>query len=327
MTRPLIYSSMALHPVATDLLQQAGRLKVASALDAETQIREARVADVIIVRAPLPAALFDDAPKLRCAIRHGAGIDMIPYDEATRAGVLIANVPGANAPTVAEHVFMSALLLFRQFRRVDRNLRATGWTAGRAHADRNIDLAGATIGIVGYGNVGREVARIAREGFGMNVLAFARQAKREGGVEFVPLDQLVSRAGIVVLCVPLTAQTRGLIDARLIGLMRKDAVLVNVSRGPVVVDDALIEALQKDRIRGAALDVFTEQPLPPDHPYFQFDNVIITPHMAGITEDSMMRMGVGAAEQAVQVLNGELPANLRNAEAVERYRSRFPLRR
>ena len=106
--------------------------------------------------------------------------------------------------------------------------------------------------------------------------------------------------------------------------MKPSAILINVSRGPVIDDDALISALREHRIAGAALDVFATQPLPPDHPYFTFDNVIITPHMAGITEESMMRMGVGAAEEALRVLAGELPVNLRNPEVVPQYRARLP---
>lgn len=320
----MIYSSMALHTRAEELLRGAGELVVASSLDAETQLREGREADIIIVRAPLPPALFDDAPRLRCVIRHGAGIDMIPYEEATRAGVLIANVPGVNAPTVAEHVFMVSLALLRQFRRVDRDLRGTGWNAGRAHADANADLGGRTIGIVGFGNVGAEVARIARHGFRMEVLAHSRTPKQDEGVRFVPLDALLREADVVVLCCPLTAETRGLMDARRIGLMKPGALLVNVSRGPVVDDGALIAALSERRLGGAALDVFAEHPLPQGHPYFGLDNVIVTPHMAGITDESMRRMGVGAAEQALQVLRGDLPANLRNPEAVGLYRRRFP---
>ena len=109
-----------------------------------------------------------------------------------------------------------------------------------------------------------------------------------------------------------------------IARMRPGALLINVSRGPVVDEAALIEALASGQVGGAALDVFVTQPLPPDHPYFNFDNVIVTPHMAGITEESMMRMGVGAAGEAIRVLSGALPENLRNPEIVERYRSRFP---
>jgi len=156
------------------------------------------------------------------------------------------------------------------------------------------------------------------------VIAHNRSLKPAQDVEFLPLDNVLSRADIVVLCCPLTPETRGLIDARRIGLMKPGAMIVNVSRGPVIVDDALLAALRDGRIGGAALDVFVEQPLPPESPYFGFPNVIITPHMAGITEESMMRMGVGAAEEAVRILQGELPRNLRNPEAVELYRKRYP---
>jgi D-3-phosphoglycerate dehydrogenase len=115
-----------------------------------------------------------------------------------------------------------------------------------------------------------------------------------------------------------------LISEDRIAQMKADALLVNVARGPVIDDTALLRALAGRKIGGAALDVFATQPLPPDHPYFSFDNVIVTPHQAGLTEESMMHMGVGAAEEAIRVLGGLLPVNLRNPEAVEHYRRRFP---
>jgi len=144
-------------------------------------------------------------------------------------------------------------------------------------------------------------------------------------VGFLSIDALVEQSDIIVLCCPLTPETRGLISRERIARMKPNALLINVSRGPVVDDDALIEALRERRIGGAALDVFSTQPLPSNHPYFGFDNVIITPHMAGITEESMMRMGVGAAGEALLVLAGKLPVNLRNPEVVDHYRQRFPL--
>lgn len=321
--RPIVYSTHRLHPRAEAIIPEAGELQVASALDDATLIREASEASVVIVRAPIPAALFDTAPALRAAIRHGAGLDMIPIEAATKAGVLVANVPGVNAPTVAEHVFMMALALLRGFRRVDRDLRGAGWNAGRDHAYAAHDLGGRKIGIVGLGNVGTEIARIAVHGFRLEVLAHSRTPKPIGGVRFVALDALLGAADIVVLCCPLTTETRGLMNAERIGRMRHGALLINVSRGPVIVDAALIAALREGRIAGAALDVFAEQPLPADHPYLGFDNVIVTPHLAGITEESMMRMGVGAAEQALQVLRGEQPTNLRNPEALDEFRRRF----
>lgn len=320
-----ILSTHPLHPRATSMLAGAGRLVVASALDAKTLAAEAKDADIVIVRAPLPPELFAGASLLRAAVRHGAGLDMIPVEAATAAGVLVANVPAVNARSVAEHVVFTALALLRRFRIMDRDLRAKGWLAGREHANSTSELAGKTIGIVGLGAVGQAVGHIAAHGFDLKVVATTRSLRpAPERVGFLSIDALVEQSDIIVLCCPLTEETRGLISRERIARMKPNALLINVSRGPVVDDEALIEALRKGRIGGAALDVFAPQPLPPSHPYFSFDNVIITPHMAGITEESMMRMGVGAANEALLVLADKLPVNLRNPEVIERYRRRFP---
>lgn len=320
-----IFSTHPLHPDAEAMLAAAGDLRIASASDPDTLLREGRGASIVIVRAAIPPAFFADAPALRAAVRHGAGLDMIPIEAATAAGVLVANVPAVNAPTVAEHVFMVTLALLRQFRPMDRDLRNAGWAKGRSHSDRAVDLAGRTLGIIGMGNVGKAVFRIARHGFGMEVFANSRSPESlPDGAHFLSLDDLVAAADILVLCCPLTPETTGLLSRERIGRMKAGAILVNVSRGPVVDDAALISALQEGRIGGAALDVFSTQPLPSGHPYFGFDNVIVTPHLAGITEESMMRMGTGAAAEAIRVLTGDLPVNLRNPGVVEHYRRRFP---
>ncbi|MBA3447439.1 MAG: dehydrogenase [Pseudaminobacter sp.] len=322
-----IFSTHELHPRAAKMLDGAGNVVVASALDAHTLSEGARDADIIIVRAPLPAPLFADAPKLRAAIRHGAGLDMIPVEAATKAGVLVANVPGVNARSVAEHVFLVTLALLRRFRAVDRDLRTQGWLAGRDHGNLANELAGRVMGIVGMGAVGKEVARIARFGFGLEVIANTRDPRNlPDAVEFATIDELAGKSDVIVLCCPLTLETSGLIGDDRIRRMKPDALLINVSRGAVVDDAALLAALGENRIGGAALDVFVNQPLPPGHPYLAFDNVIVTPHMAGLTKESMERMGVGAAREAIRVLDGDLPENLRNAEAVGLYRRRFPAR-
>ncbi|MGK9203950.1 NAD(P)-dependent oxidoreductase [Sinorhizobium meliloti] len=320
-----IFSTHRLHPDAEAMLKAAGDLRVASVPDSETLLREGEGAEIVIVRAPIPPAFFGNVPALRAVVRHGAGLDMIPYDAATAAGVLIANVPAVNAPIVAEHVFMVTLALLRQFRPMDRDLRNIGWSAGRAHCDRALDLAGRIMGVIGMGSVGKAVFRIAKYGFQLEVVANSRSPESlPNGVRFLSVDDLVSTADIVVLCCPLTPETTGLLSRERIARMKPGAILVNVSRGPVVDDGALIEALEMGRIGGAALDVFSTQPLPSEHPYFRLDNVIVTPHLAGITEESMMRMGIGAAAEAIRVMEGGLPVNLRNPEVVEHYRRRFP---
>ncbi len=322
MAMPLVLSTHALHRDAAAALAPHARLAVASALDPATLLREGADADAIIVRAPLPPALFARAPKLRAAVRHGAGLDMIPLPEATAAGVLVANVPGANARSVAEYVVFSILALVRRFRRIDGDLRAHGWAAGRAHADDAGEIFGRTAGIVGPGAVGRAVRDMLAGAFGMRVLATGR-GPVPAGFAARDLDTLLAQSDILVLCCPLTEDTRGLIGAAQLARMPPHAVLVNVARGAVVDEAALISALRERTIAGAALDVFATQPLPLEHPFFGLDNVVLTPHLAGITGESMRRMGLGAVAEVARVLAGEPPAALANPAALPRFRARF----
>lgn len=319
----MIFSTHPLHPEVTADLQVLGDYRVASAPTAQAITEECAGAEIIVVRAPIPLGIAPRESSLRALIRHGAGLDMIPVDEATVAGVLVANVPGANALTVAEHAIWTAMALLRRNPQVTRDMHANGWAAARAHSDHGRELSGRTLGIVGFGNIGRTLARIAQHGFAMPVLVHTRSPVTEAGVEAVFLPDLLTRADIVVLCAPLTDQTRGLIDAAALARMKPGAILVNVARGPLVVEEALIHALSSGHLGGAALDVFDTQPLPPDHPLMHLPNVILTPHMAGITEESMLRMGMGVVAEARRLAAGQMPEQLVNPEALPAYRRRF----
>jgi D-3-phosphoglycerate dehydrogenase / 2-oxoglutarate reductase len=320
----VIFSTHPLHPAVTARMQAAGDYRVASAPVAEAILAEGRGAEVLVVRAPIPPEFFARATGLRAAVRHGAGLDMIPVEAATAAGVLVANVPGANAVTVAEHAIFAAIGLLRQFRPMDAALRSNGWAAGRAFADGGRELSGRTLGILGFGNIGRALHRMA-QGFGLSVIACTRRPDRlPADVRAVDLDGLAAGADVLVLCCPLTEETRGALNAARIASMRSGAVVVNVSRGPVVDTGALVAALREGRLAGAALDVFDVQPLPADSPLWHLPNVILTPHMAGITEDSMLRMGQGAADEVIRLLANALPVNLCNPDATAAYRLRFP---
>ncbi len=319
----MIFSTHPLHPEVTAALQSLGDYRVASAPTPQAITDESFGAEIIVVRAPIPLGIAPREQRLRALIRHGAGLDMIQVEEATAAGVLVANVPGANALTVAEHAIWSAMALLRRYPLVARDLQTKGWSAARAHSDHGRELSGRTLGILGFGNIGRTLARIAQQGFGMPVLVHTRSPVSDAGVEPVSLPDLLTRADVLVLCAPLTDQTRGLIDAAALARMKPGAILINVARGPLVVEKALIGALASGHLGGAALDVFDTQPLPPDHPLMRLPNVILTPHMAGITEESMLRMGQGVVAEARRILAGNLPVNLVNPAAVPRYRSRF----
>jgi D-3-phosphoglycerate dehydrogenase len=322
--KPIVYSTHPLHPDAAKLLDGKAELVIASDLNPETFIREAQAADIVIVRANLPEALFAGANKLKAAIRHGAGLDMIPVEAASAAGVLVANVPGVNARSVAEHVIFVALALARRFRAIDSHLRRKGWLAGRGHSLSSHELHGATIGIIGMGHLGKAIAGIAGPGLGMRVLGSSRHDTGfPEGVEPVSRDDLLKSSDYVVLACPLSPETRGMIAARELALMPKGSYLINVARGAVTNEDDVVAALKSGHLGGAAIDVFAEQPLPPDHAFLSLDNVILTPHLAGITEESMSRMGIGAVEEALRVLKGDLPVNLVNPLVVEAYRRRF----
>ncbi len=319
-----IFSTHPLHPDVTARLMAAGAYRVATAPTAAAIMAEGLAAAVLIVRAPVPPEYFAQAKGLRAAVRHGAGLDMIPVEVATKAGVLVANVPGANAATVAEHVIFAAIGLLRQFRAMDAALRQTGWAAARAYSDLGGELSGRRLGIFGFGNIGRALHRIAL-GFDMQVAATTRRTDTlPAGVQALGLDDLAATSDVLVLCCPLTDETRGAISAARIAMMKPGAVLINVSRGPIVDTDALVAALRLRKIAGAALDVFDTQPLPATSPLWALDNVILTPHMAGITADSMLRMGNGAADETLRILAGNLPVNFCNPKVEPAYRARFP---
>ncbi|KAB1072512.1 hydroxyacid dehydrogenase [Methylobacterium planeticum] len=306
-----------IHPDAEALLRPRARLITAPDTGAGTLRALAAEATGLIVRAQLPDDILDHAPRLRGIVRHGVGLDFVPISAATARGIPVANLPGSNTQAVAEHVFAALFHLRRQLARLDATLREAGWIAAKSRASDLDEIGGTTLGILGTGEIGRRVAGIARHGFGLRVLGHARRNHSfDGQIEPVDRETLFSESDAVVIACPLNDETRGLVDARLIGRMRRRAVLINVARGPIVEAAALAEALKAGRIAGAALDVFAVQPLPPDHPLFACPNLLLTPHVAGTSATSLRVMGLGAAEEMLRILRGEPPRNLVNPEAL-----------
>ncbi|AXI45646.1 dehydrogenase [Sulfitobacter sp. SK012] len=321
----VIFSTHVLHPEVTRDLQALGDYRVASAPTPDAIHTESEGAEIIVVRAKISPGIVIRERGLMACVRHGAGLDMIPVDIATQQGVLVANVPGANAKTVAEHAIWSALALLRKYPMVNSDLRTVGWEAGRRHSNDGRELSGRTFGILGVGNVGRQVAAMAGHGFGCRVIAHTRTpANLPDGVVSVSMDELLMQSDVLVLSCPLTAQTTGIINGGAIAKMKRGAILINVSRGPVTDEVALGKALSSGHLGGAAVDVFVDQPLPRDHPFFDLPNVILTPHMAGITEESMLRMGQGVVTETTRILAGDKPENFCNPEVWDKFRTRFP---
>jgi D-3-phosphoglycerate dehydrogenase len=271
--------------------------------------------DGVITRSKLPDDLFDAAPRLRAVAIHGTGIDLVPLQAATARGVMVSNLPGVNAQSVAEYCAMAMLMLARNIAAITLGLKNGTWDAARSLGAGTHEIGAMTLGLVGVGAIGSRVARIAQRGFGMRVLGNQRRLERmPAGVEPAELDALVRSADFLVLTCPLNRDTHHLFDRGRLSRMKASAWLINVGRGPVVEEAALIEALREKRIAGAMLDVYEHYRLEPGHPLLSLDNVVLTPHLAGMTGESRARMGVAAAEEIVRMLSGEPPKNFVNPQ-------------
>jgi D-3-phosphoglycerate dehydrogenase len=283
---------------------------------AATVKRLAAEADGVITRSKLPDDIFEAAPRVRAVTIHGTGTDLVPLASANARGVLVANLPGENAQSVAEYCVMAMLMLARNVVAITGAMRSLPWDEARKLAMAAREIAGLTVGIVGVGEIGKRVAKICRNGFGMRVLGNQRRMDRlPAEAEGASLDTLVAQSDFVVLACPLTPETKHLMNAARLGAMKQEAWLVNVGRGPVVDEPALIDALHEKRIAGAMLDVYEHYRIGPGHPLFALNNVILTPHLAGSTRESRARAALRAADETLRMLAGERPRNLVNPEA------------
>jgi (S)-sulfolactate dehydrogenase len=264
-------------------------------------------ADALIVRnrTRVDRELLAAAPRLRVVGRLGVGLDNIDVEACAARGIRVIPATGANALAVAEYVVCAALLLLRGAYLSSADVAAGKWP--RAALGEGREAAGKTLGIVGFGGIGRLVARLAL-GLGMKVLATDAMippdspAWREAGVTRGSLDELLGGADAVTLHVPLAADTRHLIDAGRIARMKPGAVLINTARGGVVDERALADALRSGRLGGAALDVFEAEPLPAGSPLAGVPNLVLTPHVAGVTRESTERVSAMIAREVAAAL-------------------------
>lgn len=311
--------------VLTNAMQEAEQARlaahaqviVAPSADADTLRSLVGDADVLVVRAKLPDDIFDHQTRLKGVVRHGVGLDMIPMEQATARKIPVANMPGSNTASVVEYCINAMFYLRRNMSSLALRDPVADWAANRPRADGMRELNGQTLGIVGVGTIGGALAKVAKA-LGMHVMGLTR--RRESvpeGVAFADKQTLFSQADIIVLACPLTAETRKLVDAPTLALMKRSALLINVSRGPVVDTAALMAALQAGRIGGAALDVHDVQPIPEGLYPPGLRNLLLTPHVAGITESSMTNMSRGTVDEVLRLLQGQRFANLVNPEIFE----------
>jgi D-3-phosphoglycerate dehydrogenase len=255
-------------------------------------------ADALVVRSAVQAdaKLLANAPKLRVIGRAGVGVDNIDTDAATRQGIVVMNTPGANAVAVAELTIGLMITMGRGITRANATMHAGKWEKKSLQGS---ELRGKTLGIVGLGRIGLEVARRANA-FGMDVIGYdpfiAPVIARENDVTLVGIDDIFRGSDYLTLHVGLTTQTEGLINAHSIAIMKKGVRIINCARGELIVDEALVEGLKSGQIGGAALDVFRQEPLK-DSPYFNLDNVLLSPHIAGSTDEAQEAIGIQLARQ------------------------------
>jgi D-3-phosphoglycerate dehydrogenase len=315
--RVLLTDSIA--PAGEEILALHAEVVRSPDSDPATLRRFAREVDGVILRSRLPDDIFEAAPRVRAVVVHGTGTDLVPIAAATERGVMVANLPGANAQSVAEYCAMAILMLSRRIVSIVSTLKHEDWDTARRLGGEAREIAGMTLGIVGVGAIGSRLAKIARLGLGMRVLGHQRRLERlPAEAEPSALEALLSQSDFVVLACPLNPQTRHLINPRTLGLMKREAWLVNVGRGPVVDEAALVAALRERRIAGAMLDVYENYRLSPGDALFSLDNVILTPHLAAVTRESRARAGVAAAEEMLRMLAGEPPRNFVNPEVAKR---------
>jgi len=260
-------------------------------------------ADALVVRSAVQVddALMEQAPKLRVIGRAGVGVDNIDAEAATRRGIVVMNTPGANAVAVAELTIGLMLALARKLPTANATMHAGKW---EKKSLQGAELRGKTLGILGLGRIGLEVAKRAK-GFGLEIVGsdpfVSAAVARENGILLLPLDELFAKADYLTLHVGLTPQTTGVINAKTLATMKKGVRIINCARGELVEDAALLAALQSGQVAGAALDVFTVEP-PKDSPFAALDNVILTPHIAGSTAEAQEAVGIQIAQQVREYL-------------------------
>jgi len=293
-------------------------------LDPEIRPEHARDYDGLLVLAPKVAAgTLAGAGRLKVVARFGVGYDNVDVPACTRAGVILTITPDGVRRPVAVAALTFLLALSHKLLIKDRLTRAGRWAEKVEHTGQGV--TGRTLGILGLGNIGRELAELARP-FGMKRIAFDPWADRKAAaaldVELLPLDELLRRADYVCVCCALTEETRHLINAERLALMKPTAYLINVARGPIVDQEALADALRNGRLQGAGLDVFEREPVDPADPILKMENVIVAPHALCWTDECFGLNGRSAIASLVDVARGVVPRNVVNRDALRNDRLR-----
>jgi phosphoglycerate dehydrogenase-like enzyme len=280
--------------------------------DDDTFYRELPAAEVIWhVLRPLSDSDLERASRCRLVHKLGAGVNTIDVEAASRLGIAVANMPGANAASVAEGAVLLMLAALRRLPELDRTTRAgAGWPSDPSLGETVRDIGGCTVGLIGYGNIAKRVETIVTA-MGADVLYTS--TGDDGSPGWRTLPDLLAASDIVSLHLPLTPDSSKLLDAAALALMKPSAVIVNTSRGPIIDEDALVDALRGGRLAAAGLDVFAVEPIPADNPLLGLPNVVLTPHVTWYTVDTMRRYLAEAVDNCRRIRNGQDLRNVVNS--------------
>jgi phosphoglycerate dehydrogenase-like enzyme len=283
--------------------------------DDETFYRELPDAEVIWhVLRPISGADLEKAARCRLVHKMGAGVNTIDVDTATRMGIAVANMPGANAPSVAEGAVLLMLAALRRLPELDRATReGRGWPSDPSLGETVRDIGGCTVGLIGYGNIAKTVELMVTA---MGARVLHTSTRDDGHPGWRALPDLLAASDIVSLHLPLTDKTARMLDRAALARMKPDAVLVNTSRGAVVDEEALVDALSTGGLAAAGLDVFAVEPVAPDNPLLSLDNVVLTPHVTWYTVDTMRRYLGQAVDNCRRIRDGRELANVVNVEGL-----------
>ncbi|MEO8855971.1 MAG: 2-hydroxyacid dehydrogenase [Burkholderiaceae bacterium] len=273
--------------------------------DEQALLREIANTQVLLhVLKPVTRAMMQAAPQLRLIQKIGVGVNTIDLRAASERGIQVANMPGSNSQAVCEMTLALMLAVLRKLLPFDAaTRRGAGWSFAPDATDAVGEIGGKTVGLVGYGDVARRVALVCKA-LGARVVFTARTAQSDANAQAVSLTELLSQSDIVSLHVPLTDATRRIIDAAAIARMKPGAMLVNTARGALVDEAALLAALQSGHLRGAGLDVFDQEPAAADNPLFQLPNVVVMPHLAWLTAETLERSFGVAVENCTRLRDG-----------------------
>lgn len=323
---PKVYISQRIFKEALDVLREEGiafEMNEGARLSKEELIKRIKGVDglICLLSDVVDREVLDSNPGLKAVSNVAVGYDNIDMNAATERGIMVTNTPGVLTETTADLAFALLLSVARRTPEADRFIRTEkyeGWELIQPHL--GTDVYGKTLGVVGMGRIGTAVARRAHKGFDMNIIYYDeirnKQAEEELGASFVEFDELLERSDLISIHVPLTEKTRHMFSTEQFKRMRREAYLINTSRGLVVDEEALAQALREGEIKGAGLDVYEEEPQVHPELVKIEEHVVLLPHIGSASVETRTKMAVIAAENMVAALKGEEPPNLVNKEVM-----------